>query len=328
MAGRRSLQSLSISQLTSQPETIPPRRIPTAFRTPRARKAGKDIEPRIYLQMGANPSVTMMHRSDSSIDQASKDRYRTFLAGKVNRAEPTAVLERADPGAADDFYELAGTWLRENTRDTKKFPILFNELVTYGFRRNLLGVKWPALAPNVAVVLICAALLWYLWPADMAQGMTARIVVVLIVAAAHAFYFLVLVSPDSVKAAARTYARQLILSCETFLAVAKPAPKAREKSHISIFLTHSARPCRSRLGRVTSSRQIVPRWHCLVLAALMPTKLNAGAPPSRLTWPSQIARPEGALFINAQTPLASDHRSRDLRRQMRGPAQPGSTKLD
>jgi hypothetical protein len=194
-----------------------------------ARKAGKDIEPRIYAEMGGKPSVTMMFRSDDAIDQASKDRYRTFLAGKVNRPEPTAMLEHRNPAAASDFYELTGTWLRENTRDTKRFPILFSELVTYGFRRNLLGVKWPALALNVAVVLICAGLLWYLWPVDIAHGMAARIVVVLVIAMAHALYFLLLVSPDGVRAAARTYARQLIISCETFLAGVKPAAKAAKK---------------------------------------------------------------------------------------------------
>jgi hypothetical protein len=194
-----------------------------------ARKAGKDIEPHIYREMGGKPSVTMMRRSDDAIDGASKDRYRVFLAQKLNRPEPTAQLERRNLPAADEFYELAGTWLRENTRDTKKFPILFNELVTYGFRRNLLGVKWPALALNVAVVLICAGLLWYRWPFDASDNMTARIIVVLVVAAAHALYFLLLVNLDSVKGAARTYARQLILSCETFLAGAKPAGKAAKK---------------------------------------------------------------------------------------------------
>jgi hypothetical protein len=194
-----------------------------------ARKAGKDIEPRIYDEMGGKPSVTMMYRSDNAIDQASKDRYRTFLAQKVNRPEPTAAIEKRSPAAANAFYELAGTWLRENTRDTKKFSVLFNELVTYGFRRNQLGVKWPALALNLAVVLICAGLLWYHWPLDTADSMTARIMVVLVVAAAHALYFLLVVSPESVKAAARTYARQLILSCETFLAGGKPPARAGKK---------------------------------------------------------------------------------------------------
>ena len=51
-------------------------------------------------------------------------------------AAPTAAQEEADPAAADSFYTRAGTWPRENTRDQKKFDILFNENVTYGYRRN------------------------------------------------------------------------------------------------------------------------------------------------------------------------------------------------
>jgi hypothetical protein len=200
-----------------------------------ARKAGKDIEPRLYEEMGGKPSVTMMYRTDGEIDQASKDRYRKFLAEKVEQPEPMDAVEMNNPAAANAFYELAGTWLRENTRDTKKFPILFNEVVTYGFRRNLLGVKWPALGLNVVVVLICASLLWYRWPTDTSNGMTLRIIVVLVVAAVHALYFLLVVGADSVKTAARTYARQLILSCETFLAGGsgprqRPAKKSKGKA--------------------------------------------------------------------------------------------------
>jgi hypothetical protein len=187
-----------------------------------ARRAGKEIEPRLYREMGGKPSVTMMFRSDGQIDQPSKDRYRTFLAQKLNHPEPTVIVEVNDLATANSFYEMAGTWLREHTRDTKKFPILFNELVTYGFRRNLLGVKWPALVLNLAVIAICAGLIWYRWPPDANDSMTARINVVLVVAAAHALYFLFLVGPAGVKAAARTYARQLIISCETFLPSVRP----------------------------------------------------------------------------------------------------------
>ena len=95
---------------------------------------GQDVEPRLYQQIGGKPSVTMMYRSSDAIDQASKDRYRRFLAAKVKQPEPTANDEEKNPVTANGFYELASTWLRENTRDTKKFPILFSELVTYGFR--------------------------------------------------------------------------------------------------------------------------------------------------------------------------------------------------
>ena len=61
--------------------------------------------------------------------------------------------------------------------------------------------------------------------------MTARITVVLIVAAVHAVYFVLVVGSESVKTAARTYARQLIVSCETLLAVGRgPQQRARKKA--------------------------------------------------------------------------------------------------
>jgi hypothetical protein len=187
-----------------------------------ARKRGQDLQPGLYEQMGGKPSVTMMYRSDSSIDQVSKDRYRAFLATKINQTEPTAADETQNPCAANGFYELAGTWLRENTRDTKKFPILFNENVTYGFRRNLLGLKWAALALNIAVVSICSAILWSRAPISMSDDMVPRVIVVLVVATIHALYVSLVVKPQSVMAASRTYARQLILSCETLIAGQKP----------------------------------------------------------------------------------------------------------
>jgi len=182
-----------------------------------ARKQGQAIEAGLYNEIGGKPSITMMHRSDDALDPLSKDRYRTFLATKIKQAEPTEADEQHSPALADAFYELAGTWLRTNTRDAKKFPILFNENCAYGFRRNLLGVKWPALALNALVVVICGAVLWWAWPLNMSSDMAKRVLVVLIVAAAHALYFFLGVKKQNVIAAARTYGRELILSTEAFI---------------------------------------------------------------------------------------------------------------
>jgi hypothetical protein len=194
-----------------------------------ARSQGRKIEPRIYELLGGKPSVTMMRRADTVLDTDSKDRYRAFLASKLKRTAPTAAEEAQNQAVADAFYEQAGTWLRENTRDVKKFSILFNENITYGYRRNLLGLKWIALGLNLVVVAICAGLLWHNAPVNINDAFAGRVLVVLVVAAIHALYILTVVNRRNVIVAARTYARQLILSTETFLAAGN-TPKAAKKA--------------------------------------------------------------------------------------------------
>lgn len=182
-----------------------------------ARARGRAIEGKLYAEQGGKPSIRMFRRSDSTIDGGSKDRYRTFLAGKLGIPAPSVAGEAADQATADAFYDQCGNWLRQHTRDTNKFPILFSENITYGFRRNLLGVKALALALNVFVIAICILLLW-LTSWNFGTLMGSKTTVVLIVAAAHAAYMLLAVSRTAVRDASNAYGRQLILSCEKLLA--------------------------------------------------------------------------------------------------------------
>lgn len=196
-----------------------------------SRARGRAIEGRFYAEHGGMPSVTMFRRNDVTIDAGSKDRYRTFLAGKLAAAAPSPVDESADQAAADAFYGQCGNWLRQNTRDTKKFPILFGENITYGFRRNLLGVKVLALCLNAIVVAVCVFILWRLsWNSDTPLG--SRTVAVLVVAAAHAAYMLLAVSRTAVRDAAMAYGRELILSCESFLTPSR-SPARKTAAHKS-----------------------------------------------------------------------------------------------
>lgn len=189
-----------------------------------ARTRGRAVERRLYSEHGGMPSITMFRRSDPTIDSGSKERYRTFLAAKLGVPAPSPDEEKEDQNAADAFYEQCGVWLRQNTRNIRKFSVLFAENVTYGFRRNLLGVKWLALGLNLLVVGICVVLLWRTsWAIEAEQG--KRVAVVLIVAAAHAAYMLLAVRKSAVWDSARAYGRELILSCEAFLV----APGVSEK---------------------------------------------------------------------------------------------------
>jgi len=189
-----------------------------------ARARGRSVERELYSEHGGLPSITMFRRNDSTIDGGLKDRYRVFLAIKLGVQPPSPEEERASQSSADSFYEQCGVWLRQATRDTKKFPILFNENITYGFRRNLLGVKWLALALNVLVVAISVVILWRsAWTLD--TEISKRTIVVFIVAAAHAVYMLLAVRRTAVWDASKAYGRELILSCEAFIASPPSLPR-------------------------------------------------------------------------------------------------------
>ena len=104
--------------------------------------------------MGGMPSIVMLRHSDNTFNPVAKAAYHAFLSRKLGLPALTAEQEAADPTAADQYYDRACAWLRDRTRDTKKFNVLFNENMTYGARRNLLGVKPHALMLNIAVVII------------------------------------------------------------------------------------------------------------------------------------------------------------------------------
>ena len=43
---------------------------------------------------------------------------------------------------ADEIYRSWSNYLRTNVRDIEKYNLLFAELINYGFRRNVYGMKY------------------------------------------------------------------------------------------------------------------------------------------------------------------------------------------
>ena len=76
------------------------------------------------------------------IDPITKARYHKRLADLVKGAKaPSANDEQEDPVAADGVYSAWSTYLRVNTRDTKKYSLLLQENINYGYRRNVWGLR-------------------------------------------------------------------------------------------------------------------------------------------------------------------------------------------
>lgn len=180
-----------------------------------ARRRGKTIEPAIIEKMGGLPTMVTLRHRDATYDRDTKAEFHAFVAGKLGKPAPTDAEEAADPVAADSYYARGVAWLRENTRDQKKFDILFNENISYGFRRNLLGLKVPGFLLNAFIITVCLAIFWHRWPVDLSNSFGGKLLAVIVIAVLHATYLALFVTEAGVFEAARTYARQLLLCTQS-----------------------------------------------------------------------------------------------------------------
>jgi hypothetical protein len=121
-----------------------------------ARDPGKALEPDLWQAWGGAPSIAILRHCDSRIDPITKARYHARLVELVlNTMAPTPEFESTNPGASDACYSAWSTYLRTATRDQKRFRLVFDELVSYGYRRNLLGLRPYGLTSNILSCLGC-----------------------------------------------------------------------------------------------------------------------------------------------------------------------------
>ncbi len=106
-----------------------------------ARDRGKELEPGLYIKWGGMPSVNILRYRGAILPEVSLARTHQHLEKLSGIHAPTSDSERADPAAADDIYKSWSDFLRSKTRDTTQFALLFKENISFGFRRNFLGLK-------------------------------------------------------------------------------------------------------------------------------------------------------------------------------------------
>jgi hypothetical protein len=179
------------------------------------RDKGKLKEGWLYEQWGGKPTTVMMRHRDSPLDPRVLERLHAALAQATGVAAPSKRKEAGNPADADKVYEEYARYLRDLTRDKEKYPRVFDELVNYGFRRNLWGLKPVGipLAAAAAVAAITAA--WWHHGKDHQPLAGAAAAVPLIMLALWVFW----IKPAWVRIAAQAYAERLI---EVALRAARP----------------------------------------------------------------------------------------------------------
>jgi hypothetical protein len=191
------------------------------FFTQLARDAGKQREEALFASWGGKPSVTMFRHRDSRIDSITKDRYHRKLASLVKGTKPPSIsAEQADPEGADKIYTAWSHYLRSNTRDTKKYTLVFQENINYGYRRNVWGLRVIGIVVSSVCCVVALGWLWLIFDHGKRPTLQAW------AALAWSFAFLLLwlfrFTARWVRIPADAYAERLVESVELF-PVKKPA---------------------------------------------------------------------------------------------------------
>ncbi|MRW85674.1 hypothetical protein GJ698_16460 [Pseudoduganella sp. FT26W] len=184
-----------------------------------ARDLGKSLEERLFDKWGGKPTTIVLRHRDDRVDAVTKQKYHDVLARGVGLKAPTAAEEVNDPATADTFYRAGTAWLIAQTQDVKKHSLVFSENKSYGFQRNLRGLK--GIGIFVCLATLCISLFHTfislkLVPALALDGVDSVTIIDALptgFSLLMLFCWIFLVTEKSVERAGYFYADRLIRSC-------------------------------------------------------------------------------------------------------------------
>jgi hypothetical protein len=172
------------------------------------RDSGKRLEPGLWETWGGAPTTALLrYRGSTNAEMTAM--WHSDVSKATGIELPSADEEVNDPDAADLVYATATARVISLTRDSKKFPILFAENVSYGFRRNCLGLRSLAIVVCVLTLGSVLAATGYRVSSHETSALPSLMVPTVVALVALVWWWRV-VRPDWVRGAADSYARRLM----------------------------------------------------------------------------------------------------------------------
>ena len=186
-----------------------------------ARFLGGLAEKRLLARWGSWPTTIVLRHQDSTFDQFTKARYHRALEKLSGLAAPTPAEEHADAKRADDFYRSSTIKLKDGPA-ARANALVLEENISYGFRRNLYGLRPVALL----VAFLSAALtgaLWWLglpekasWPVILNSAVQYPHLPILVLSdVSYAGVLALVVREPFVRQAGDQYARALLATLDS-----------------------------------------------------------------------------------------------------------------
>lgn len=157
------------------------------------------------------PAQEFLLPSNTYLDSLTKQRYYKFFSEKLESFSVLKSDKEMIPMAA-----TAVTWLIAQTRDEKKFPLINEENINFGFSYNLLGLKKCGIF--LTLIGLAVNIIFYVLQMNFHLDLGVKLNA-LIASTIINFLFLllwiVIVSKKLVKNCAKKYARALLSACDS-----------------------------------------------------------------------------------------------------------------
>lgn len=193
------------------------------------RQQGRKVQEALWASWGGSPTNQKLRLREEGQNSLQRETWRKAVSSVSGIELASARSERANEARADEAIEVAVGQIRSLTRDEAKFPLVRAENRSYGFHRNLYGIRWTGRI--TASVVVLGVLGYMLWLANVEHQPALTLVnaLALLTAVACLVIWWVLPSATRMKSAAERYAYELLQAAVVLAAeAAAPAPEGSQ----------------------------------------------------------------------------------------------------
>ncbi|ASN06339.1 hypothetical protein [Virgibacillus necropolis] len=179
-----------------------------------ARENGKKVQQKLLDECGEFPSTTFLKHTDNTLNENTKKRYHQYLSKNVEGIQlPTKEQELESPNFYNDQYNSAVHWLLEKTRDNKKYSLLYQDNINYGFSRNMLGIKPLGIFFSFISIAINIFGIYQKYEVSLIN-LPLKVIISFLISIIFISMWTFFVKKDWVRSTSKAYARTLLSTCE------------------------------------------------------------------------------------------------------------------
>lgn len=159
---------------------------------------------------GILPAQQMLHPDDTTLDEITKKRYQYFFSSKID-----GISFKSDTQNLDAVCNTSINWIISQTRDSNQFPVIKEELINFGFAKNLYGVKSLGIIVTITVIILDMIIFFLQYHYKTYIFNNLNIVVSLILSFCILIMWIFIINKKWVIECGRNYAKALLSACDS-----------------------------------------------------------------------------------------------------------------